>query len=662
MDIFDSQPLQQHQQQQQQQQTTTTTFVQQPQQQYTITLDGQTYKSNQIHYKIEPAMNNMITTQQHQPMQQIHIQQEPQQLQVIPIQQQQTPPKPKLTQLQQRQQQLRQKQQTTFSQVNEFLKLKTNSKITIKKKHPAGKVFAKKTKSNIVYVPVSSANNNQQLVTTSPTKNPIQLHHQQLMQAGTSNQSHQLPTATIISSPNGNKQMNLQDLKIMSANKCYVPVTVKHSNGTDKQIHFMEMKINPEISTIDGQIVQLSQAGNQLTLTAAPQQQQQQLQIVQQQQQPQQQHQQVQTYRTAPSSPLSASSNNGNTTTTNSPTETKTIFTTSTGQSVTITHAPLSSLNAATATTYQQQQQQLEQNLMPPPAAVPMQIIRVKGDGGIATIEGQQMECVQLTPLQNVPQPGNVNRMLPQKSGITIQRIKTGGQRRPSVMSADIASNTAAQQLQQLSRIGSNSQPALARNVAVTGTRPPLKATARVATKGYLPAQRGRTTANAPSTTAITSPSAAAKTVNSISMTPRRPKIVRLPPPPARAKTNATTTVVKTPPKPAASPSSSTTAVAAAAIPGDTSRSDGAVETEGGMPTCHVCGKMFKRKEHLAQHIKLHLGLRPFKCDEPGCNKSFSRKEHLLRHVVSHTGQKMFNCEFCQKLFSRKDNLNKHRR
>lgn len=77
---------------------------------------------------------------------------------------------------------------------------------------------------------------------------------------------------------------------------------------------------------------------------------------------------------------------------------------------------------------------------------------------------------------------------------------------------------------------------------------------------------------------------------------------------------------------------------------------------------CEVCKKIFKRKEHLMQHLKSHIGLRPFKCDENGCNKSFSRKEHLLRHIVSHTGKKMFSCDLCHKLFSRKDNLNKHKR
>lgn len=80
------------------------------------------------------------------------------------------------------------------------------------------------------------------------------------------------------------------------------------------------------------------------------------------------------------------------------------------------------------------------------------------------------------------------------------------------------------------------------------------------------------------------------------------------------------------------------------------------------LTVCDVCKKVFKRKEFLMQHLKSHIGLRPFKCDDASCNKSFSRKEHLLRHAVSHSGRKMFNCDVCNKLFSRKDNLNKHRR
>ncbi|CAO1400530.1 unnamed protein product, partial [Diamesa hyperborea] len=80
------------------------------------------------------------------------------------------------------------------------------------------------------------------------------------------------------------------------------------------------------------------------------------------------------------------------------------------------------------------------------------------------------------------------------------------------------------------------------------------------------------------------------------------------------------------------------------------------------LTVCNVCQKVFKRKEFLMQHLKSHIGLRPFKCETTGCNKSFSRKEHLLRHENSHTGSKSFSCTICEKKFSRKDNLNKHRR
>ncbi|XP_076674782.1 uncharacterized protein LOC143372476 isoform X2 [Andrena cerasifolii] len=89
-------------------------------------------------------------------------------------------------------------------------------------------------------------------------------------------------------------------------------------------------------------------------------------------------------------------------------------------------------------------------------------------------------------------------------------------------------------------------------------------------------------------------------------------------------------------------------------------------DKEDSLPTndnsfsCDVCGKPFKRKEHLYQHRKLHTGERPYVCTT--CGKAFSRKEHLVRHSVSHTGEKMHECEMCGKSFSRKDNLHKHRK
>ncbi|XP_066599437.1 zinc finger protein 853-like [Prorops nasuta] len=89
-------------------------------------------------------------------------------------------------------------------------------------------------------------------------------------------------------------------------------------------------------------------------------------------------------------------------------------------------------------------------------------------------------------------------------------------------------------------------------------------------------------------------------------------------------------------------------------------KEENSLQNNGNPFSCDICGKPFKRKEHLFQHRKLHTGERPYVCTT--CSKAFSRKEHLVRHSVSHTGQKMHECEMCGKSFSRKDNLHKHRK
>lgn len=50
-----------------------------------------------------------------------------------------------------------------------------------------------------------------------------------------------------------------------------------------------------------------------------------------------------------------------------------------------------------------------------------------------------------------------------------------------------------------------------------------------------------------------------------------------------------------------------------------------------------------------------------FECTNfPPCSMVFTRYEHLARHIRKHTGERPFQCEFCNKRFSRLDNLRQH--
>lgn len=389
------------------------------------------------------------------------------------------------------------------------------------------------------------------MVVASPPKQAPPLQQQQ--------PQRQQSTSSAISTIS-NKPITVQDIKMMSPNKCYLPIIFKDSNSDQKIVAqidaknlvsptgYLQMKLQPQ--NVGGQqIVHLTSSNipSSMTLTSAPQ------------STNPLSSQAIQIQQRQISQPNIISS------ITTTPSETKCIFTTSAGQNVTITHQPLSSI---TNQVQQHQNNNLNQMLPPPPLVQQQQQQQLQPPALCRTID-TSMGKVQLTTLQNVPTT-QVTHPLPTKSGITIQRIKPDPDMK--VQSTQTGSVTSS-------------------SVATTKPRLPMK----------------------------------------------KPVPVQMIKAPSIISTTSTTTTT-----------SSTSMTAAAKA------------TE--VPTCSVCDKVFKRKEHLAQHMKLHLGLRPFKCDEANCNKSFSRKEHLMRHVVSHTGKKMFNCEYCKKLFSRKDNLNKHKR
>jgi len=65
-------------------------------------------------------------------------------------------------------------------------------------------------------------------------------------------------------------------------------------------------------------------------------------------------------------------------------------------------------------------------------------------------------------------------------------------------------------------------------------------------------------------------------------------------------------------------------------------------------------------EEVLKEGLKRDEATKEFVCPLPGCGQVFKRREHLQRHARMHTGIKPHLCRFCGKRFSRADNLKQH--
>lgn len=312
------------------------------------------------------------------------------------------------------------------------------------------------------------------------------------------------------------KTVSLQDLKFLSPNKCFVPITIKDAGNDQRQIvaqfdtknlvlptAYLQMKIQPQqqIATIDGQhIVQLTAANLPNSISISPQ-----------------QNQTIQTQIRQQSSNAQLISS-ASTTLSTIPSDTKCIFTSS-GQNVTITHQPVQSISGNV-----QQQQSIQATSVNQHQFVPpLPPLTPASSAQSNTVETSVGGKIQLTTLQNVS-ASNITHPLPQKSGITIQRIKQENRKLPTTKTITSPTQTQPQMIQV-----SSTTTALSTKVSTT--------------------------------TAVTTVRKANNKSNQI-------------------QTNANNEHNKS------------------------------VTANEAVPTCEVCDKVFKRKEHLAQHMKLHLGLR----------------------------------------------------
>ena len=61
-------------------------------------------------------------------------------------------------------------------------------------------------------------------------------------------------------------------------------------------------------------------------------------------------------------------------------------------------------------------------------------------------------------------------------------------------------------------------------------------------------------------------------------------------------------------------------------------------DTIHGYP-CDICGRSFRQKGNLNQHMDIHTDKRKFQCCM--CNKTFNRKNTLKRHMLIHMNQNL---------------------
>jgi KRAB domain-containing zinc finger protein len=74
--------------------------------------------------------------------------------------------------------------------------------------------------------------------------------------------------------------------------------------------------------------------------------------------------------------------------------------------------------------------------------------------------------------------------------------------------------------------------------------------------------------------------------------------------------------------------------------------------------TCTLCSKSFSLKAHLQEHILIHTGEKPYKCEH--CSAEFRTNSNLKKHLKVHTGVKDNVCTICNTAFRRSDHLKNH--
>lgn len=73
---------------------------------------------------------------------------------------------------------------------------------------------------------------------------------------------------------------------------------------------------------------------------------------------------------------------------------------------------------------------------------------------------------------------------------------------------------------------------------------------------------------------------------------------------------------------------------------------------------CKLCNKQYKRLNKCENHIRIHLGVKPYECW--ACKRRYHKRRLLNEHYSFHTGKKLYQCKKCDKSFRYRKNFKRH--